>query len=194
MFTEPTPGSLADLGPEADAEQVARTIALRRLESAPRTRAELASTLAKRGVPAPVADAVLDRFTEVGLIDDAAFANAWVTSRHHGRGLGRRALAGELRRKGVDPELVAQAIDQIDGDDERERAVALAHRKAPGLAHLPQEKALHRLVGHLTRKGYAPGLAFEVSREVLSEAAASASDRADEAEPGDADAADDGGR
>ena len=194
MFTEPTPGSLADLGPEADAEQVARTIALRRLESAPRTRAELASTLAKRGVPAPVADAVLDRFTEVGLIDDAAFANAWVTSRHHGRGLGRRALAGELRRKGVDPELVAQAIDQIDGDDERERAVALAHRKAPGLAHLPQEKALRRLVGHLTRKGYAPGPAFEVSREALSEVAASATDRADEAEPGDADAADDRGR
>lgn len=169
-FDEPTPGSVADLTCDADPESIARTIALRRLESAPRTRAELASTLAKKGVPESVAGAVLDRFTEVGLIDDAAFAHAWVSSRHHGRGLGRRALASELRRKGIDPELIEQACAQIDSEDERTRASALARRKAAGLAHLPRERAVNRLVGHLTRKGYAPGLAFEVSREALAEA------------------------
>ena len=71
----PTPGSLADAGPEPDPESVARTILLRRLAAAPRTRAQLAADLAARDVPGDAAERVLDRFTEVGLIDDAAFAD-----------------------------------------------------------------------------------------------------------------------
>ncbi|MGH3973165.1 MAG: regulatory protein RecX, partial [Pseudonocardiaceae bacterium] len=98
----PTPGSLADATPEADPESVARGLVLRKLTAAPRTRAQLADDLAGRGVPDGVAHRVLDRFTEVGLVDDAAFAESWVRSRHLGRGLSRRALSHELRTKGVD--------------------------------------------------------------------------------------------
>src|SRR3954451_24455118 len=97
--------------PEADPESVARTIGLRMLDGQPRTRAELATAMAKRGVPQGAATAVLDRFTEVGLLDDAAFAHAWVESRHRGRGLARRALANELHRKGVEPEIANEALE-----------------------------------------------------------------------------------
>ncbi len=69
---------------------------LRLLTLAPRTRVQLAEALKKRGVPDEAADAVLGRFTDVGLIDDAAFARAWVESRHHGQGLSARALSAEL--------------------------------------------------------------------------------------------------
>src|SRR5262249_23326143 len=84
-------------GREPGGEEAARVICLRLLTSGPRTRAQLATALRKRRIPDEVADSVLGRFAEVGLIDDAAFARAWVESRHHGRGLGRRALAAELR-------------------------------------------------------------------------------------------------
>ena len=93
------PGDLDDS--PADPEQVARTILLRRLEAAPRTRAELATTLRERNVPDEVALRVLDRFEEVGLIDDRVFARMWVESRQRGRNLSGRALRSELRRKGV---------------------------------------------------------------------------------------------
>src|SRR5829696_959849 len=84
--------------PLGDPESVARAICLRLLTGQPRTRSELAAALARRGVPGEAAAAVLGRFAEVGLIDDRAFAAAWVGSRHAGRGLAR-ALAAELRRR-----------------------------------------------------------------------------------------------
>lgn len=169
MTWQPTPGSPADLSEDADPEQVARTIALRRLESAPRTRAELEKTLAQRGVPDSAAQAVLDRFEEVGLIDDATFAHAWVTTRHHGRGLGRRALSEELRRKGVAPDLIESACATLDAEDERVRARQLADRKLSSMRGLEQRKALQRLTGMLARRGYSAGIAYEVAREALAE-------------------------
>src|ERR1700734_3548467 len=87
-----------------DPEAQARQICLRLLTIAPRTRAQLAQALHRRGIPAEAAEAVLARFTDVGLIDDAAFARSWVESRHHSRGLSRRSLSAELRRQGVDSE------------------------------------------------------------------------------------------
>ncbi len=165
---QPTPGSLADLGPDADPEQVARTIVLRRLESAPRTRAELAQTLAARGVPVEVGDRVLDRFTEVGLIDDAAFASLWVESRHRGKALARSVLRQELRRRGGDPEIIDDAVEAIDDDDEWVRAREFARRKARIKAGEDPRKAVQRLAGQLARKGYPARLCFAVAREALS--------------------------
>ncbi len=163
----PTPGSLADAGPEPDPESVARTILLRRLAAAPRTRAQLASDLAAREVPAEVAERVLDRFVEVGLIDDAAFAETWVRTRHAGRGLSRSALRRELREKGVDDETVATAVDAIDVDDEAAAARALVARRLPATRGLARAARTRRLVGQLARKGYSGGMAMAVVREAL---------------------------
>ncbi|WP_236826174.1 MULTISPECIES: regulatory protein RecX [unclassified Blastococcus] len=171
------PGSPEDdLG---DPEQAARNICLRALTGAPKTRQQLADLLAKRGIPDDAAEAVLDRFTEVGLIDDASFARAWVSSRQAGRGLARRALSAELRAKGVDPETAAEAVQLVGDDDEREAARRLVERRAPGMRRLDRQTATRRLMGMLARKGYNGGLAAAVVREVLDEVGAAEDDGAD---------------
>ena len=153
-----------DLG---DPESVARGICLRALTGAPKTRSQLAELLARREVPEDAAEAVLDRFTEVGLIDDAAFARAWVSSRQAGRGLARRALQSELRAKGVDPEVAAEAVDLVDDDDERAAARTLVQRRLVSMSRLDRATASRRLIGMLARKGYGGGLAAAVVREAL---------------------------
>ena len=96
-----------------DPEAQARQICLRLLTLAPRTRAQLATALHRRGIPDETAEAVLSRFADVGLIDDAAFARAWVESRHYSRGLSRRSLSAELRRQGVQTEEIREAVDTL---------------------------------------------------------------------------------
>ena len=155
--------------PPADPESVARRIALDLLTAAPRTRAELATAMAKRGVPDDVAKQVLDRFTEVGLIDDAAFAEAWVRSRQTRRGLAPRALARELRDKGVAEPIVAEAIATVDGDDVESTARTLARRKARASVGLPAKVRVRRLAGMLARKGYPSDIALRAVRDVLAE-------------------------
>lgn len=154
---------------QADPEGVARTIVLDSLTGQARTRKELADKLAKREVPDEVATELLDRFTEVGLIDDSAYARQWVESRHRSRGLAPRALAQELRRKGVGDEEAKEALEQIDEDDERAAARALVDKKMRSMAGLDRQVATRRLAGMLARKGYAAGLAFSVVREALGE-------------------------
>ena len=161
----------ADPGPgedhAGDPESVARAICLRALTGAPKTRAQLAELLERRGVPEEAAVAVLDRLGEVGLVDDAAFARAWVSSRQAGRGLARRALAAELRAKGVDHGLAAEAAAQVDDEDERAAARRLVERRLPGMRRLDGATATRRLMGMLARRGYAAGLSASVVRAAL---------------------------
>ncbi|MFE0459742.1 recombination regulator RecX [Kitasatospora sp. NPDC058965] len=152
---------------ETDPATRARDICLRLLTGTPRTRKQLADALRKREIPDEVAEEVLARFEEVGLIDDAAFAAAWVESRHHGRGLARRALAQELRTRGVAGAVVEEAVARLDPDDEAGTARALVERKLRATAGLERQARLRRLVGMLARRGYAEGLAFRVVREAL---------------------------
>ncbi len=179
---------------------MARLICLRLLTAAPRTRAQLADVLRRRGVPEDAAEAVLSRFTEVGLVDDAMFATAWVESRHYGRGLGRRALAAELDRRGVSRDDIQAAVEQLRAETARATALALVERKIASTAGQPHAARVRRLAGMLARKGYPAGLAYSVVREALDRAgqdvALSASDlsyeepnceRADEAFEGSAD-------
>ena len=157
-------------GPEADHEAVGRKILLDQLTGQARSRAELAAKLAAKHVPADVAEQLLDRFEEVGLVDDAAFAREWTQSRQASRGLARRALGMELRRKGIDPETVEEALDQVSGDTDRATAQALVRRKLRSLREVDDAVKVRRLVGMLARKGYPAGTAYEVVREELAAA------------------------
>ncbi|MDX6324972.1 MAG: regulatory protein [Nocardioidaceae bacterium] len=168
----PPPADDGALGPEADHEAVARKILLDQLTGRARSRSELAAKLAKKHVPDDVAGRLLDRFEEIGLVDDAAFARDWVQSRHVGRGLARRALAAELRRKGVDAGVVSEAVEAVDPDDEVESARQLVRRKLPSLERFDSVTRVRRLTGMLARKGYPSGVAFSVVREEIAEAAA----------------------
>jgi regulatory protein len=163
------PGGRAGEDEPGDPEQVARSICLRALTGAPKTRQQLADLLAKRGVPDDAAERVLDRFGEVGLIDDAAFARAWVTSRQAGRGLSRRALKSELRAKGIDGEVAEEAVTLVDDQDEWDAARRLVARRVAGLRRVDRATAERRLIGMLARKGYGGGLASWVVREALDE-------------------------
>jgi regulatory protein len=154
---------------EADPEAVARKILLDTLTGQARTRQELADKLAERGVPDDLASDLLDRFTEVGLVDDAAFARQWVESRHRSRGLAPMALKQELRRKGVAEDDVAEALDQIDESDQRAAARALVDKKMRSMRGLDPQVATRRLAGLLARKGYSSAIAFSVVREALAE-------------------------
>jgi regulatory protein len=172
----PLPEDEASLGPDADAEEVARKILLDQLTGQARSRSELAGKLAKRGVPDDVADRLLTRFEEVGLVDDAAFARAWVQSRQAGKGLARRALAQELRRKGIDDEVAREALDEVDPEDELESARVLVRRKMRSVRRLERATAVRRLTGMLARKGYPAGVAVRVVREELEAAGDDADD------------------
>lgn len=162
----------ADTAEPADPASAARTICLRLLTARPRTRAELAKALQQRGIPDDCAEEVLTRFDEVGLIDDRAFAAAWVSSRHSGRGLARGALAGELRARGITPAIVSAAVEELDTDTELATARRLVARRLPALRGVPADTRLRRLVGMLARKGYPTGLAVRVVRDALAESIA----------------------
>ncbi|MFF0160988.1 recombination regulator RecX [Streptomyces sp. NPDC005263] len=155
--------------PSADPVERARAICLRLLTGTPRTRKQLADALRKREIPDDAAEEVLSRFEEVGLINDSAFADAWVESRHHGRGLARRALAQELRTKGVDSTLIEAAMTQLDSEQEEETARELVARKLRASRGIDREKRLRRLAGMLARKGYPEGMALRVVRQALEE-------------------------
>ncbi|MEU7093628.1 recombination regulator RecX [Streptomyces viridifaciens] len=156
---------------ESDPESRARDICLRLLTGAAKSRKQLADALRKREIPEDVAEEVLTRLEEVGLIDDAAFAAAWVESRHAVRGLSRRALTQELRTKGVAADVVEQAVAQLDHDDETDAARALVERKLRSTRGLDPQVRTRRLVGMLARRGYSEGLAFRVVRGALEQEA-----------------------
>lgn len=154
----------------ADPYEVARSIVLDQLSHAPRSRHQLEQKLASRDCAPDVAAAVLDRFTEVGLVDDAAYAAMLVRSQQQTRGLARRALSRELRRKGVDPETAQDALEQVEPGDEEHRARALVDRKLRTMHGLPAPVQTRRLAGMLARKGYSSGLAYQVIRRAIDEA------------------------
>lgn len=164
-------GRRADGGHPEDApgdpETVAKQICLRQLTAAAKPRAALADVLRRRGIPDDIADSVLDRFTEVGLIDDEAYAAAYVSTKQRDRSLGAGALRVELRRKGLDDEIVAAAVADIDDADERARAADLVARRIDAAMQRGSVAARRRLVGLLARRGYPSGLAYAVVSDAV---------------------------
>lgn len=145
---------------------MARQIVLRKLTGQARTRAELDKALAAKRVPDEVSRAVLDRFTELGLINDEEFAHSWVESRQQRRTLSKRGLRQELSRKGVDAETVALALHEVEEEDELSAARALAARKLRGLARYEPHVQYRRLAGALARRGFPSPIVVQVLNEV----------------------------
>ncbi|MGY3317754.1 regulatory protein [Arthrobacter sp. TE12232] len=174
--TAPSP----ELDPDADPAAVARAIVLRQLTNSPKSRLQLSRKLAERNVPEDVAEAVLNRFEEVRLVDDAEFADMWVRSRSQTRKLAKGALRRELADKGIDPDTAASALDQLSDADEEAAARELVERKLRGFTgdedRAERDKITRRLASMLARKGYQPALAFRIVAEALDAAAAGAGD------------------
>ena len=162
-------GDEADAEPDADPETVARTIVLRKLAAQARTRQELAKALTAREVPEEVAAKVLDRMEAVGLVNDAVFAQDWVQSRQQRRHLSKSALRRELQGKGVDRDLIDDAVAEVEGDDEVVAAEALAVKKLRSMQGLDRQVQYRRLAGALARRGFSPGVTTTVLARVLSD-------------------------
>jgi regulatory protein len=154
---------------EIEAADAAKQVLLRRLSHAPRTRKELAKYLKDKDISDEVANVALDRFEEVGLINDQALASNYVSSQHERKGLGKNALRQQLRAKGVSDDVALEAISQISDDQEFQAAFALACKKIRSLQRDDAKTQLRKIVGVLARKGYPSNLAFRVAKEVITD-------------------------
>ena len=154
---------------EIEAADAAKQVLLRRLSHAPRTRKELARDLKDKDISDEVANVALDRFEEVGLINDQALASNYVSSQHERKGLGKNALRQQLRAKGVSDDVALEAISQISDDQEFQAAFALACKKIRSLQRDDAKTQLRKIVGVLARKGYSSNLAFRVAKEVITD-------------------------
>ncbi|ANE81071.1 recombination regulator RecX [Mycobacterium adipatum] len=163
------PPSTSEKPAEPKREEQARDVCLRLLTVRARTRSELEAQLTKRGYPDDVSARVLDRLVEVGLLDDVAFAEEWVRSRRANSGKGKRALATELRTKGVDPDVIAETLDGVDAGEWRVQAEELVAAKLRRDKLDDEVKVTRRLVGMLARRGYSQGMAFDVVRTQLAQ-------------------------
>ena len=148
-------------------------LCLRLLTARARTRAELAGQLAKRGYPDDLSARVLDRLTDVGLVDDAGFAEQWVHSRRANAGKGKRALAAELHTKGVDNDVITSVLGGINPAAERGRAEQLVRAKLRRETLGDDKTAARvsrRLVAMLARRGFGQTMAYDVvSAELAAE-------------------------
>jgi regulatory protein len=147
---------------EPKRDEQAHEVCLRLLTVRARSRAELHAQLTKRGYPDDISSRVLDRLAQVGLLDDVAFAEQWVRERRTNAGKGKRALAAELRTKGVDPEVIAETLDSVDAGEWRVRAEELVATKLRRESLDDETKVTRRLVAMLARRGYNEGMAFDV--------------------------------
>jgi regulatory protein len=148
---------------------VARAIVLRQLGMAPRSRAQLEKKLRERGCDDDVARRVLDRMTEVGLVDDEAYAEMLVRSKQASRGLARRALAHELRKHGINEDLAEEALGEVGSAQERAKAEELVAKKLRTMHGLPADVQARRLAGMLARKGYPGDIAWPVVRDAVND-------------------------
>lgn len=160
-------GGRAPSTDEPDPHAVARKIVLRQLAMGPRTRRQLEDKLRDRDCDPQVAARVLDRMSEVGLVDDEAFAEMYVRSKQETKGLATTALRQELRQKGVSDELVDATLQDIDPEQEKEQARALVARRLRSMRGLDREVQTRRLAAFLARKGYDAGVSYQVIREAL---------------------------
>lgn len=154
---------------EIEAADAAKQVLLRRLSNAPRTRKELAKDLKDKDISDDVANLALDRFEEVGLINDQALASNYVSSQHERKGLGKNALRQQLRAKGISDDVALEAVSQISEDQEFQAAFALACKKIRSLQRDDAKTQLRKIVGVLARKGYSSNLAFRVAKEVITD-------------------------
>jgi regulatory protein len=163
------------VGQEIDAEKLAEVIRAEEIRSAresalvmldyrPRTEREIAAGLKRKGYSEEVIATVIERLSDVGLIDDEKFAEQWVDSRLRSRLAGRARIAWELRGKGVNQETIEKALSEVDGEDEVRMARELVAKKMASLSS-PDEKAVRRLTSFLRRRGFD----WDVISKVLNE-------------------------
>lgn len=153
----------------AQAIEAAREIVLRRLDRSAAPRAALVELLERKEVDPRIAVEVLDRLEAAGVIDDAAYAARLARTRFAEKGAARRAIAEELRRKGLGERDVTAALNQISSDDEDAAALNLARKKLISTRHLPWAVRRRRTAAMLGRKGYSRDVTMRAIEDALAD-------------------------
>jgi regulatory protein len=142
----------------ADDADAAREAALRLLERARRTRADVRGRLIEKGYTETVVDEVLERLAAVGLVDDVEYARAFLTGRWNRRSAGRRRIENELRQRGLSAEDIARARGEVEERLGAMNEVASARRvieqSARRYAALDPRVRRQRLYALLARRGF----------------------------------------
>jgi regulatory protein len=158
--------AVSSAGSANDAQSQARNIVLNQLNFMPRSRKELETALTKRHIEPDVAKSVLDRFEEIGMVDDAAYAELLIRSRCNTKRVSRSVLRQQLRQKGVNQEIIEEALLVVSDADELRMATELVERKARAMSRLEPEVRKRRLFGLLARKGYGTHIALRVINDL----------------------------
>ena len=158
--------AVSSAGSTNDAHSQARNIVLNQLNFMPRSRKELETALSKRHIEPDVAKSVLDRFEEIGMVDDAAYAELLIRSRCNTKRVSRSVLRQQLRQKGVNQEIIEEALLVVSDADELRMATELVERKARAMSRLEPEVRKRRLFGLLARKGYNTSIALRVIQDL----------------------------
>ena len=147
-------------------DEKARGIILGRLTRGPRSKAQLFQLLTTKQVPVEISERLLDRFEEVGLIDDAAYARAFTNDRRASRGLAKGALKRELSQAGVAAPIIEETLQDIDSDSDLQLAISLVEKRWNSLTQLDWQARQRRLLGYLGRRGFSGGVVGQAIRTV----------------------------
>ena len=129
---------------------------------------EVSKLLTTNGVEEHELEGFLERYRANRYVDDFDLAQTLVESLHRRKGFGRSQIKAELNARHIQPEIVAAALEALDDDDELQRAIELAEKRAPSLARLDAATAERRLTSFLMRKGYPSGIIREAVARALS--------------------------
>jgi regulatory protein len=127
------------------------------LARAPRSARDLRRRLLLKGEPERDVEAAIERLTAAGLLNDSAYARAFVRSKVSSQGFSRRRLQLELAKRGVAREVADAAIVEIledEGIDESATVERVARKKLRTLSGLDEETQRRRLLAYLARRGY----------------------------------------
>lgn len=154
--------------------------AARFLEARARSVAEVRRRLSTAGYQAELIDGAITRLTELGMLDDATFARAWIESRDRARPRGERALANELRIKGVDRTVIVDVLgdrrataeeaseEEVPVSADEAAAERLLTRNARALQRVVDPRARRqRAYALLARNGFDPGVCSSASAALM---------------------------
>ena len=185
-----SPADRRAVNAEVGDPEVVLAAALRFLETRQRSVAEVRRRLTQAGYQAAFIDIAIQRLGDLGVLDDGAFATAWVESRDRARPRGERALRRELALKGVDRELVDEAMaerrpDPGGADDpDVPAAERLLARHAGQLARVADARVRRqRAYALLARNGFDGEIAARLAARVSTAADIATAPEDDDATP-----------
>ena len=139
-----------------------KEIAMRLLTNRPRSKKEVRDRMREKEIKEAVRERVVDRFEELDLLDDEAFARYWIDQRARFKPRGAPLLRQELRQKGVDQQIINDLLEDTDDSAAVRQA---AEKKARTLMRYPEDQFKKKLIGFLQRRGFS----YHDSREVVDE-------------------------